>query len=140
MVCAIIRSRSLPKQAHQNFRAWADLSQDLTTLPRPRIGKETRERLLRPLRQNGSEYKILSETTPNPSVKTGQYRSLPLSNGKEGSNGNGKTSSRRYYASADDGLEWPPELHDYNKRFAKALEGIKRRHDSVVTTVGRNDW
>ncbi len=48
----------------------------------------------------------------------------------------GKSASRRYYASADDGQEWPPELHDYNKRFAKVLEGIKRRHDSVVTTVG----
>lgn len=90
------------------------------------------------MKQNGSEYKILSQTTPNPSVKKGQYRSLPASNGKENVSGNGRTSSRRYYASADDGLEWPPELHDYNKRFAKALEGIKRRHDSVVTTVGRD--
>lgn len=50
----------------------------------------------------------------------------------------GKSASRRYYAAADDGQEWPPELHDYNKRFAKVLEGIKRRHDSVVTTVGES--
>lgn len=114
-------------------------NQDLTTIPRPSIGSETRARLLRPNKQNGSESKILDKTTPNPSVKKGQYRSLPLSSGNGNGNGHvGKGVSRRYYASADDGLEWPPELHDYNKRFAKVLEGVKRRHDSVVTTVGRH--
>jgi pyruvate dehydrogenase kinase 2/3/4 len=44
--------------------------------------------------------------------------------------------SRRYYATVDDGVDWPPELSDYNKRFAQTLEVIKRRHDSVVTTMG----
>ena len=110
--------------------------QDLTSLKRPSLSSEIRQRLLRP---GKADSKALSETTPNPSVKQGQYRSLPQTNG----NGNGaKTSaSRRYYASADDGGDWPPELHDYNQRFAKTLEGIKRRHDSVVTTVGeRQNW
>ena len=52
-------------------------------------------------------------------------------------NGTGaKSSARKYFAVADDGQDWPPELNDYNKRFAKTLEGIKRRHDGVVTTVG----
>lgn len=89
------------------------------------------------------ESKILSQTTHNPSVRMGQYRSSPApSSGNENDNPTPKASARRYYAAADDGQEWPPELQDYNKRFAKALEGIKRRHDSVVTTVGRDlfDW
>lgn len=68
----------------------------------------------------------------------GQYRSSPGSTGKENSHPTAKSAARRYYAAADDGQEWPPELQDYNKRFAKALEGIKRRHDSVVTTVGKD--
>lgn len=37
---------------------------------------------------------------------------------------------------ADDGQGWPPELGQYNKQFRETLDKIKRRHDSVVTTVG----
>jgi pyruvate dehydrogenase kinase 2/3/4 len=81
---------------------------------------------------------------PNPSIKQGQYRSAPTTNG----NGNGSkeikgtTSSRRYYAAADDGQDWPPELSAYNTKFADTLEKIKRRHDSVVTTVAQGilEW
>jgi pyruvate dehydrogenase kinase 2/3/4 len=82
---------------------------------------------------NGKEAKILSQNTKNPSVKTGQYRSEPEGNGNGATKG---LSARRYYVPSDDGEEWPPELNAYNKRFAEALEKIKRRHDSVVTTVG----
>ncbi|KAL8951586.1 MAG: hypothetical protein Q9222_002441 [Ikaeria aurantiellina] len=111
---------------------YAQSFEDLTTLRRPTITSEVRERLLKPAKSDSS--KALSQTTANPSVKQGQYRSSPQTNG----NGNGKgVASRRYYASADDGADWPPELHDYNQRFAKSLEGIKRRHDSVVTTVAQ---
>lgn len=102
-------------------------------MKRPTLNQEIRERLLKPARQDS---RALDKTTANPSVKQGQYRSLPQTNGN--GNGNGKgSSSRRYYASADDGGDWPPDLHDYNQRFAKTLEGIKRRHDSVVTTVAQ---
>lgn len=39
-------------------------------------------------------------------------------------------------------MEWPPEVHDYNKRFTKCLDNIKRRHDPTVTTVagGVLEW
>ncbi|KAL9001309.1 MAG: hypothetical protein Q9169_000200 [Polycauliona sp. 2 TL-2023] len=112
---------------------YAQSFEDLTTLKRPSLSSEIRERLLKPAKQ---DTKPLSQTTSNPSVRQGQYRSSPQTNGN--GNGNGKgSSSRRYYASADDGGDWPPEMHDYNQRFAKSLEGIKRRHDSVVTTVAQ---
>ena len=130
-------SRGFVPQHFSKKLLYADLVQDITTLSRPNLQSEVRERLLRPSKSTGRESKILSQTTQNPSVSKGQYRSIPQANGN--SNGNGGTakgSSRRYYASADDGEDWPPELNDYNKRFAKTLEGIKRRHDSVVTTVG----
>ncbi|MCJ1418988.1 hypothetical protein MMC32_005339 [Xylographa parallela] len=117
---------------------YAQSFEDITTLSRPNLTPDIRERLLRPARTSGRESKILIETTANPSVKQGQYRSLPSANGKKNGNGNGtKSATRRYYAAADDGDDWPPELNDYNKRFAKTLEGIKRRHDSVVTTVAQ---
>ena len=92
------------------------------------------------MRQNGRDSKILSETTTNPSVAKGQYRSIPNPNPSQNGNGTsakGTTSNRRYYATTDDEGNWPPELNDYNKRFAKTLEKIKRRHDSVVTTVAQ---
>ena len=89
--------------------------------------------MIRAPKQNGRESKILSHTTNNPSVRQGQYTSRQTN----GNGSKGTTSSRRYYAAADDGGDWPPELNDYNKRFARTLEGIKRRHDSVVTTVAQ---
>lgn len=108
--------------------------EDITTLPRPNLPPGVRERLLRPMKQNGRESKILSQTTHNPSVRQGQYRSQQTNGNGDGG---GKGSSRRYYASTDDEGDWPPDLNDYNKRFSRTLEGIKRRHDSVVTTVAQ---
>ncbi|KAK3168668.1 hypothetical protein OEA41_005116 [Lepraria neglecta] len=120
----------------KKVRDWYSQSfEDITSLSRPNLDSEIKERLLRPMKQNARESKILSQTTHNPSVKEGQYRSQQR-NGN-GSSGAGKSSSRRYYASIDEEGEWPPELNDYNKRFAKTLEGIKRRHDGVVTTVAQ---
>jgi pyruvate dehydrogenase kinase 2/3/4 len=48
---------------------------------------------------------------------------------------------RRYYWNPPD-IEWPPAVHDYNKRFTRCLEKIKRRHDPTVTTVagGVLEW
>jgi pyruvate dehydrogenase kinase 2/3/4 len=47
----------------------------------------------------------------------------------------------RYYARTTN-IEWPPEIHEYNKRFTKTLETIKRRHDPTVTTVAQGvlEW
>lgn len=42
------------------------------------------------------------------------------------------------YHSAMDGTEWPAEMHAYNEKFTKMIEAVKRRHDPVVTTVGRS--
>lgn len=117
------------------------IHQEITTLSKPNLSNEVRERLIKPARANGRTSRILSETTHNPSIKPGQYKSdVKLSkSGEDKENGNGKkpTATRRYFTSADDGNEWPPELADYNTRFAQTLEKIKRRHDSVVTTIAQ---
>jgi pyruvate dehydrogenase kinase 2/3/4 len=102
------------------------------------------------MRPANKDSRILTQTTQNPSVKKGQYRSAPERNGN--GNGNGMTTSfgadhaldrkpssgRRYYVAADDSEDWPLELKMYNTKFAQTLEKIKRRHDSVVTTVGES--
>ena len=107
----------------QKVQDWyAQSFEEITTLRRPELDQETRSRLLGQSR-NGKGTKVLSQTTENLAVKSSQ---------RNGGN------SRRYFAAIEDEKnDWSPELNDYNKRFAKTLEGIKRRHDSVVTTVAQ---
>jgi pyruvate dehydrogenase kinase 2/3/4 len=120
---------------------YAQSFEEITKLPRPNLQKEVRDRLLKPAKSNTHGSKILSQTTRNPSVAQGQYNSSPWqANGSDEAETNGKgkgSSARRYFVSTDNGNDWPPELTDYNTRFAKTLHGIKRRHDSVVTTVAQ---
>ncbi|KAI9777328.1 MAG: hypothetical protein M1839_008936 [Geoglossum umbratile] len=125
----------------QKVKDWyAQSFEEITSLPRPSLPQDIRDRLLRPAKdgqQNGVS--ILSRSTANPSVQPGTYQSSPWeTNGNGNGRGNGRRSiaSRRYYATVDDGVEWPPELSDYNKRFAQTLDVVKRRHDGVVTTMG----
>ena len=109
--------------------------QEITTLPKPSLTTEVRERLLRPAKENGKRSR-LSETSQNPSVKPGQYKS-----GGQHDVDNEKAAAgkaRRYYAATDDNNgDWPPELTDYNSKFSKTLDNIKRRHDGVVTTIAQ---
>ncbi|KAJ6155385.1 hypothetical protein N7470_005951 [Penicillium chermesinum] len=86
---------------------YAQSFEEIINLPRPSLTQEVKTRLLRPGRMNGRPSKILSEVTQNPSVREGQYRSSPFSNG----NGNGKAASaaagRRVVTTVAQGiLEW----------------------------------
>ena len=85
----------------------------------------------------------MPESLPNPFL----HKLAPL---KDYSNGTLPTTDkarlripmdRRYYWNPPD-IEWPPGVHDYNKRFTKCLAKIKRRHDPTVTTVagGVLEW
>lgn len=122
----------------QRVKDWyAQSFEEITTLPRPKLSKEIRDRLKRPGKNAQKHSKILAETTHNPSIERGQYASSPWQNGN-GENGEKvRSSSRRYFATVEDSGDWPPELFDYNKRFAETLHHIKRRHDGVVTTVAQ---
>lgn len=126
---------------------YAQSFEEITTLPKPSLTTEVKERLSRPVK-NPRVAKALSETSPNPSIKPGQYRSQPpkaadKENGHGNGNGNGNGDSRvnglrKYYSGiSEDSGSWPPELADYNNKFAGLLEKIKRRHDPVVTTVAQ---
>ena len=110
----------------QRVRNWyAESFEELTTLPRPNLDKDVRDRLLAPPKKTNNR---LSQTTRNPSLSS-----------KDDNNGgkNGSNNARRYFAPIDDDQPWPPQLADYNRKFSRTLEGIKRRHDSVVTTVAQ---
>lgn len=111
---------------------YAQSFEEITTLPRPELSKEIRERLLKPGKFNGKGTSaMLSENTPNPSIEEGQYASMVHNPVKK------VQSARRYFALVDDNGDWPPDLHAYNNRFSNTLKLIKRRHDSVVTTMAQ---
>lgn len=111
----------------KKVRDWyAQSFEEITTLQRPSLDTTTRDRLLNPPKKQSTK---LSPTTKNPSIK-------------DDGNGKSNMNSRRYFAATDDGNDWPPMLSEYNRKFARTLEAIKRRHDPVVTTVaqGINEW
>ncbi|RKF57953.1 kinase, mitochondrial [Golovinomyces cichoracearum] len=126
----------------KKVRDWyAQSFEEITTLPKPQIPENIRDRLIRPSNPSSKSSKILAEVTQNPSIKNGQYSSIPWQY-HENSNSyqsytRRTTSSRRYFAIVEESDCWPPELHDYNRRFGDTLNSIKRRHDSVVTTVAQ---
>ncbi|PBP21927.1 pyruvate dehydrogenase kinase-like protein [Diplocarpon rosae] len=117
------------------------IKKEITQLPRPQLSKDIRDRLMKPSKHNGRQSKVLIAATQNPSVEKGQYSSSPWQqNGNGNSNGGDsakKAAARRYFATVEDSTDWPPELQDYNQRFADTLNTIKRRHDGVVTTVAQ---
>ncbi|ORY56109.1 mitochondrial branched-chain alpha-ketoacid dehydrogenase kinase-domain-containing protein [Pseudomassariella vexata] len=111
---------------------YAQSFEEITTLPRPDLAKEVRQRLLRPGKFNGRN--LLSEATPNPSIEEGQYASLPVGSATLTKK---QQATRRYFAMVDDSSDWPPDLQAYNHKFSHTLNKIKRRHDGVVTTMAQ---
>jgi len=89
---------------------------------------------------SSSNGRHLPESTPNPSLynitSTMEFDSPGIDKSKLR-----VPIEKRYYAETPE-IEFPPELHDYNARFTKVLEAIKRRHDPTVTTVAQGvlEW
>ena len=112
--------------------------QEITELPKPNLSSEVKERLMRPSRtkDDAGKSRTITEPSQNPSVKKGQYKSG--GDHEIDSEKAAAAKARRYYSAADDnGGDWPPELNDYNSKFAQTLQKIKRRHDGVVTTIAQ---
>ncbi|CAK5264156.1 unnamed protein product [Mycena citricolor] len=113
---------------------------------------EIRQALMAPPRTENAPF---PESTENPAVINGRYSMGSITglggnggHGTSGTNGNGFNKlrmrvpmERRYYANPK-GVNWPPEVSDYNTRFTKALQTIKSRHDPTVTTVAQGvlEW
>ncbi|RPB08294.1 alpha-ketoacid dehydrogenase kinase [Morchella conica CCBAS932] len=117
--------------------------EEITTLQKPSLSKDIRDKLIKGSRDNGVP-PIPLEVIENPDIEPGTYRSSPWqpTNGNGSGIRNGRKAQRRYYATVDDDVRWPPEIVDYNRRFTKTLQNIKHRHDPVVTTMamGINEY
>ncbi|KAL2891359.1 Pyruvate dehydrogenase lipoamide kinase mitochondrial [Ceratocystis lukuohia] len=121
---------------------YAQSFEEITALSRPKLDREVRDRLLSPARGH-KQSRLLSEATPNPSLEESKYQAA---NGFGNNYGDGAShllhkrpsvSARRYFALVDDMAMWPADLQLFNKRFSDTLKLIKRRHDSVVTTMAQ---
>jgi len=117
---------------------YAESFEELITFPPITLPSKIRQALM----VSRSDDVALPESIPNPSMThlAEDYASP----------GNGNAFNklklrvpmeRRYYADTN-GVNWPPEIQDYNNRFTKALEAIKSRHDPTVTTVAQGvlEW
>ena len=124
--------------------------QDLVTFPKPIINEQIRQALNAP-HPNGFQ---LPEATPNPALRKFmapggngiQNRTklrIPMERRYAGGlhTARPRIYDRRYYAHTGE-VDWPPEVRDYNARFTKCLDVIKRRHDPTVTTVAQGvlEW
>lgn len=104
---------------------YAQSFEDLTTMEKPVLTSEIRELL----KGNGHGTATLPQTTRN--LNTDVY----ASNSKANNMRRSVPVQARYYGKVED-VKWPPEITSFNDRLAKNLNIIKRRHDSVVTTMG----
>ncbi|KII84307.1 hypothetical protein PLICRDRAFT_46175 [Plicaturopsis crispa FD-325 SS-3] len=124
---------------------YAESFQELVSFPPLALPPDIRRALTAPRPSD----KYLPESVPNPSLD--DFHQTPVDNNPYG-NGNGHGTGydkmklrvpmeRRYYARTE-GVQWPPEIHDYNFRFTKTLEEIKKRHDPTVQTVAQGvlEW
>ncbi|KAK1230135.1 [Pyruvate dehydrogenase (acetyl-transferring)] kinase isozyme 2 [Marasmius sp. AFHP31] len=122
--------------------------------PIPSLKPDIRQALLAAT----DEDQVLPESVPNPSLD--QYvnmmvdgNNVPGVDMNGNGNGNGQKAifnkvrmrmpvEKRYYAAPKASINWPPEVRDYNSRFTKVLDAIKRRHDPTVTTVAQGvlEW
>ena len=135
------------RSPHTSLTIYRHFSQELISFPAVKTSKDVQTAL----KLTSSASIHLPESVPNPSF-----------NGGLGNPGNGKmripiekrwvccldpclcalgTRFCRYYAQTS-GIVWPPEIRDYNAKFTRLLESIKRRHDPTVTTVAQGvlEW
>jgi len=121
-------------------------TQELTTFPKPNLSSEVKE-LLSKASGNGNGNSNGNSAYPakhNPSL-SGNPQKKPSQNLRKAQVAGARypclptTLTGRYYGRVDD-FTWPPEVRAYNNNFTKALSTIKRRHDPVVTTMGKSTF
>ncbi|GAA5881727.1 hypothetical protein JCM1840_000351 [Sporobolomyces johnsonii] len=112
-------------------RWYAESFEELVSFPRAELTSDIEDAL----RRASNDTHTLPESKPNPSLPE---HMKPRPNQLKSKQGRQKAPlQHRYYANPDQGIDWPPEVLDYNERFTRLLSNIKRRHDPVVTTMAQ---
>ncbi|GAA5930484.1 hypothetical protein JCM21900_006736 [Sporobolomyces salmonicolor] len=112
-------------------RWYAESFEELVSFPKAELSSDIEDAL----RRASNDTHTLPESKPNPSLPE---HMKPRPNQLKSKQGRQKAPlQHRYYANPDQGIDWPPEVLDYNERFTRLLSNIKRRHDPVVTTMAQ---
>ncbi|KZP33918.1 mitochondrial pyruvate dehydrogenase [Athelia psychrophila] len=131
----------------KKVKTWyAQSFEELITAPAVPLSRAVRQALIQPR----SDELQLPMSVPNPTFDdlADEQSGAVNANGNGLGNGNGGNAmklrvpmERRYYAATTE-VSWPPEVRDYNTRFTKVLDSIKKRHDPTVTTVAQGvlEW
>ncbi|TIA72385.1 hypothetical protein E3P91_02077 [Wallemia ichthyophaga] len=125
---------------------------ELVHFPQPNIPPDVRAQLFAPTNRRADRLpeaspnlaQLEDENTPGPVSGSGSGNGIGNGNGNTNGNNAAQTTHKyrripiesRYHAHTPD-LEWPPSVAHYNESFTRLLEGIKRRHDSVVPTIAQ---
>ncbi|KAG0190930.1 hypothetical protein DFQ28_001231 [Apophysomyces sp. BC1034] len=96
---------------------YAQSFEELIEMPRPQLSSAMKGHFKRAI-QRENPY----ECVPHPANQRNGFFKAPL--------------GHRYYNQMDD-VECSPEILTYTDNFVKTIEGIKRRHDPVVTTIAQ---
>ncbi|KAK4686810.1 pyruvate dehydrogenase kinase 2/3/4, partial [Tremellales sp. Uapishka_1] len=137
----------------ERVKEWyAQSFEELVTFPKPRLKPELDEILRIPPKKTKPFPSATSNPSLDPLMSEGRLVGLPppaeggmLGQGV-GTNGLGTRLrvpiERRYFAPPPSDTQYPPEVHDYNDKYTKLLENIKKRHDPTVTTVAQGvlEW
>ncbi|CCU77197.1 unnamed protein product [Blumeria hordei] len=126
----------------KKVRDWyAQSFEQITTLPKPHISMDIRNRLTRSSLTKNKSYQLVAGVRSSYDPMSERCNSHlwheDTATNDVVMDGKKVLGKRRYFAVVEDSNGWPPELHDYNQRFGNTLNSIKRRHDSVVTTVAQ---
>ncbi|ORY03089.1 alpha-ketoacid dehydrogenase kinase [Basidiobolus meristosporus CBS 931.73] len=97
---------------------YAESFSDFTNFPRPDLPRDVKDKLKATLRPVEDGIELMNSSKHASYENSNSSVSLP----------------HRYYASVKD-IEFPAEIAEYNNAFCRMIEGVKRRHDPVVTTI-----
>lgn len=150
----------------KKVRDWyAQSFEELTSLETPKLSKELKQKLFRPVNvHHQDDHLVLENHTPynianlksmdnfyrsphhshhhNPSEKEVAIKPEPPRVYNHHELGRGAIHNRKYFAAVEPNFLWPPEIFNYNKKITDTLKIIKRRHDPLVTTVAQGvaEW
>lgn len=124
---------------------YAQSFDELTSIPLPQLTNDVRKKLFNPSKRAKLVVPVGS-TRPKSGLGIHAEQS-PLNSSQDdvynsSVNRIQSQSTRQYFATVEEDIQWPPEVQNYNRVVSHALQRIKARHDGVVSTMAQGvlEW
>ncbi|TIC19225.1 hypothetical protein E3Q13_01426 [Wallemia mellicola] len=106
---------------------------ELINFPPPQLSAEVRNQLFAQSNKIGK----LPEAKPNLAQLEDEHTPGPVNPIQNNGSKNRRIPIEYRYHAETPNYEWPIEVGEYNENFTRLLEGIKKRHDTVVPTIAQ---